>query len=355
MKRRRNPRYLKQYRDHAGNWINQYRRNGRVIRLPNGLDFSEVWWKAYYEAEAAILAGEEVREIGESRTKPGSVSAALVAYYRSTSFCGLAANTKRTFRTSLERDFRVVYGDARIAHLRHKHVRDIIDEKTQKAPAGARTTLTALRSFMRFCVATEIVESDPTIGVRRPKLRSEGIHTWTETEIGQFEAYWPIDSVARLAMGLHLYTAQRASDVILMGWQNVGRDGVIRIKQQKTGAAVAVPIHPELERLLHAVPRTNLTFLLNGQGRPFVHGYMTRFREWCDAAGLPKRCSSHGLRKAAMNRLAEAGCNPLQIAAISGHRSLSEVQHYTEKVDRERLARQAMAAITQVKTGTGSV
>jgi hypothetical protein len=48
-----------------------------------------------------------------------------------------------------------------------------------------------------------------------------------------------------------------------------------------------------------------------------------------------------------MNRLAEAGCTVHEIASISGHKDLREVQHYTEKFDRERLSRQAMAALTR--------
>jgi hypothetical protein len=57
MKRSRNPRYLKQYRDPANVWINQYRRNGRLVRLPNGRDFTDEFWTAYYAAERAVLGG----------------------------------------------------------------------------------------------------------------------------------------------------------------------------------------------------------------------------------------------------------------------------------------------------------
>ncbi|WP_442859439.1 tyrosine-type recombinase/integrase [Bosea sp. Tri-49] len=48
-----------------------------------------------------------------------------------------------------------------------------------------------------------------------------------------------------------------------------------------------------------------------------------------DAAGLPERCVTHGIRKAAARRLAEAGCTAHEIASITGHKSLNEVQRYT--------------------------
>jgi integrase len=49
------------------------------------------------------------------------------------------------------------------------------------------------------------------------------------------------------------------------------------------------------------------------------------------------------LRKAAARRLAEAGCTTHEIAAITGHASLSEIQRYTKAVEQARLARAAMA------------
>ena len=37
---------------------------------------------------------------------------------------------------------------------------------------------------------------------------------------------------------------------------------------------------------------------------------------------------THGLRKAAARRLAEAGCTEKQIAAITGHTTLKEIARY---------------------------
>ena len=53
------------------------------------------------------------------------------------------------------------------------------------------------------------------------------------------------------------------------------------------------------------------------------------FRNWCDAAGLPKRCKPHALRKAACRRLAEAGCSVNEIMSISGHTTMKEIVRYT--------------------------
>ena len=71
-----------------------------------------------------------------------------------------------------------------------------------------------------------------------------------------------------------------------------------------------------------------------------------QFREWCDKAGLPKR-SAHGLRKSAAVRLVEAGCTTKEVQAITGHASLREVERYTKAAEQEKLARSAIARLTE--------
>ncbi|MEQ1609447.1 MAG: tyrosine-type recombinase/integrase [Hyphomonadaceae bacterium] len=63
---------------------------------------------------------------------------------------------------------------------------------------------------------------------------------------------------------------------------------------------------------------------------------------------LPLRSRSiHGLRKSAARRLAEAGCSAKQIAAVTGHASLREVERYTSAADQERLARDAVGKLAR--------
>jgi integrase len=85
------------------------------------------------------------------------------------------------------------------------------------------------------------------------------------------------------------------------------------------------------------------TFLATSFGKPFsVAGFGNWFRDRCDEAGLPNGISAHGLRKATARRLADLGCTAHQIAAVTGHATLAEVQRYTKAADRKRLAGEAM-------------
>ena len=119
---------------------------------------------------------------------------------------------------------------------------------------------------------------------------------------------------------------------------------MLSVKQEKTRAELDIPVHGDLKAILDATPSDRLTFVVGESGRPMTPTFFSRwFRAQCDAAALPKRCTAHGLRKAACRRLAEAGCSANEIAAISGHKTLKEVARYTEAAEQAKLARNAMA------------
>ena len=326
--------YVHEYHDRHGRLRRYFRRPGfKRIALP-GAPGSDEFMTAYQLA----LAGQPPRiEIGAGRTKPGTVNAAIVGYYSSVAFRSLALGTQKLQRSILER-FRAEHGDKRIALLPREF---IVRALGKQPPSVARNWLKTLRALLHFAVAESFRADDPTQGVKPRRIRTDGIHTWTEAEIAQYEVRHPIGTKARLALALLLYTAQRRSDVVGMGWQHI-RNGMLAIRQQKTGAMLQIPIHPKLREALGGTAEKHLTFLTTEFGKPFSFaGFGNWFRDRCVEAGLPKRCSAHGLRKAACRRLAEAGCSTHQIRAISGHVSLREVERYTKAVDQAELARQA--------------
>jgi integrase len=329
--------YIHQFRDRHGKVRRYVRLPGRKrIALP-GAPGSPEFNRVY---EAAIQGGLPHEEIGASRTIPGTVSAAIVSYYNSAAFASLAPETRRVRRNILER-FRVEHGDKRIVLLQRSHIDRMVAAKAQ-TPAAARNFLNTIRVLMQHCIMQSWRESDPTYGVSRPRMPAQGFRTWSEEDIRVFEAAHPVGSRARLALALLLYTAQRRSDVVRLGRQHV-RDGVIEVRQKKTRATLAIPLHPALAAILEATPSEHLTFLVTRDGKPFTPpGFTNWFREVCKLAGLPRGLSAHGLRKAACRRLAEAGCSANVIAAVSGHVSLREIQRYTAAADQARMARTAI-------------
>lgn len=317
------------------------------VRLP-GVPGSTEFMDAYQEAIAAVVP---IAATGRGRSKLGSVAMAVALYFGSIAFGNLNPTTQRVRHRILER-FREEYGELSFKTLTRGHVETMLAAKAA-TPHAARHFRNALRAVAAVAITAGLRDDDPTAGVTNVKVRaSEGFRTWDESEIAQFEARHPINSRARLAFGLLLFTAQRRGDIIRMGRQHV-RGGFISVRQQKTGAILEIPVLPELQAILDAHPAEHLTFLTTRAGEPFTAaGFTGWFRDRCKDAGLPSGLSAHGLRKAACRRLAEAGCSVVhQIAAISGHASLKEVQRYTRAADQKRMAVDAMAVMVSGTKG----
>jgi integrase len=98
-----------------------------------------------------------------------------------------------------------------------------------------------------------------------------------------------------------------------------------------------------LQAAIDACPSNHLTFLVTRHGQPFsVAGFTNWFRDRCNEAGLPNGLSVHGLRKARARRIADKNLSAHAVAAVTGHKTLSEVQRYTAQYNRRKLAVEAM-------------
>lgn len=360
--------YVHTFIDRHGRQRFYARRAGcKSVALP-GLPGSEVFMATYQN----WLNNLEVREIGASRTKPGTINAAIVAYYTHVSFTDLAPATQRMRRNILER-FRAQqapsgqgYGDKHLATLPPDAIERLL---ARMKPFAQRNWLKTLRGLMRFAVGSGLRHDDPTRKIElRRNARTGGHLTWGDDEIAQYRDKHPLGSVARIALELMLNVAARRGDAYQLGRQHITKDGRLSWRPRKTrrssGRTVTIPILPELRAALDAMPASDaLTFLTTDYGKPFASAaaFGNKFADWSDEAGLQglvgddgrtRNFRAHGLRKAACRRLAEAGCTAPQIMAVSGHSTLAQVQIYIAEVDRKRMAEVAMYKLSRIETET---
>ena len=289
-------------------------------------------------------------EIGAKRTVAGTVNAAVVVYYQSTAFTkGLAESSQKGRRAILER-FREEHGEKRVALMHGTALQAILNGKT---PSAQRNWKKALRGFLDHCLLLKMIRTDPLAGVKLVKMKTIGHHPWELWECAQFEKYHALGTRARLAYELLLQAGQSRCDVVRMGRQHI-RTGMMSMRRQKTDVPFNVEIMPRLQAAIDAMPASDhLTFLVTAQGKPFTAaGFGNHFRDLCVAAGLPTRCTSHGLRKAAATYLAEQGATDHQLMAWFGWTSISQAQVYTKAANRKLMPRGAARLITG--TGIGS-
>jgi integrase len=313
---------------------------------PAGLEFE----KAY----AAALAGvtEWRSNIGASKTRPGSFDALAVSYYRSPAFQGLRDSTKQTYRRIIE-NFRENHGKRMMRDLRREHVKALIGDMADR-PQAANRLLSLLKIMLDHGLDNGWIAANPAVGVKGFSKKTKGFHTWTEAEIAAYEARHPEGSKARLALLLLLYTAQRRSDVVAMGWEKI-KGKYIEVKQVKTDAELDLFMLPALTDAIRPLSREKPTFLTTELGKPFTPaGFGNWFRDRCNEAGL-SHCSAHGLRKAAARRMAEGGMSGDIIKAVTGHTNLKQVSVYTAAANQAALAEKGLKAIAGKKKRTNSV
>jgi integrase len=344
------PKHTQAFVDRHGKARFYFRRTGtKLVPLP-GLPWSPEFMAAY---EAAMAGQGPV--VGLRMPKPGSFAALAASYFASPNFLTMKPSTKNVYRNAIDRLCQSKDKDGNesgtksATTLRREHIVKMMAARANK-PESANLLRKVLRAMMQHAVEIGLRAEDPTRDVKAIRVKSDGFHSWTDAEIARFEALHAIGSRPRLALALLLYTGQRRSDVVTMGNQHVDRNGAIHLRQKKTGAVLAIPMHSALVEIIDATPSNHLTFLTTQFGKPFTAaGFGNWFREQCNEAML-RHCSAHGLRKAAARRLAEAGCTAHEIASITGHASLREIDRYTKAANQVRLAVSAMH-----KTETPSV
>jgi integrase len=296
--------------------------------------------KGFWAEYQAAMQGQPQQE--KSGAKSGTLRWLYQQYHNSSSWGALSVATRRQ-RENIFRHVLSIAGDVPFSEITRKH---IIEgrERRKDTPAMANNFVKATRGMFKWAVEMEYLTADPTRDVSRLKVKSEGIHTWTEDEVERFEARWPIGTRERVAFDVLLYTGLRRGDAVRLGRQHVDKDGVFAIRTEKTGTEINAPILPMLDATLKAGPTGDLAFIAGERGRPMVkESFGTWFKAACVAAGVPG--SAHGLRKAGATRLANNGATVAQLEAIFGWSGAKMASLYTRTADRKKLAKAAMSML----------
>ncbi|MHB1636404.1 tyrosine-type recombinase/integrase [Acidiferrobacter thiooxydans] len=124
-------------------------------------------------------------------------------------------------------------------------------------------------------------------------------------------------------------TAMRRGEIAAMRWEHLDRKArVLLIPETKTGSPRRVPLSTAalgvLDVRMHQIPR-HIDGRVWGM-RP--DSISQSFERVCKAAGV-EGLTFHDLRHEATSRLFEKGLNPMEVAAITGHKTLQMLKRYT--------------------------
>lgn len=338
--------YIKEYTDRTGVARRYFRRKGRTFGALPGNPGSPEFMEAYQ----AFLAAEPK---AQSTKAPGTIGALVTSYYASPDYRNLSTNSQTLYSKSVLEPFVAKHG--------HRLVRDILRDKIVAyvqdigldRPGLANLTRSVLLLLMAYAVAHGQRRDNPLAGLKPYKVGTH--HTWTDDELKAYEARWPLGTRQRLAYATLLYTGQRVGDARNIRLRDA-LSGAIPFTQQKTGVELMIEVHPELRRAIKAGPIKGVYLLGDPNGAQMKDGAIWRLiSKAVRDASLPDNCVPHGLRKALMRRLAESGATGKEIQAVSGHKTLKEVERYTAAADQRKMGKAALATLKPLKGRTPRV
>jgi integrase len=336
--------YVNEYVDRTGVLRRYFRKGRKKVALPGAPGSAE-----FMAAYQACLSSQPVPP-PVTHKPDGSFGRLVTDFYASKMFkSDLKASSQRTYRAVLE-PLVAQHGHRAVSMMTTEAVARIIERIGAEKPAMANLTRAVLRKLMKFAAKSKMITANPVVGIEPYKTGEH--HTWTDVELRQYEEYWKVGTRERLAYALLLYTAQRVGDIATRTRSHI-QNNEIYVVQEKTGVELWIPIHPELQRSLKAYQTKGLALIGKADGTPLTnYGLSDLMARAIEKAGLPERCVAHGLRKAMMRMMAESDATAKQIAGVSGHTTLREIERYTKAADQRKLARAAMDKMsTEVTNG----
>lgn len=315
-----------------------------------------------------IAAWAEAARDGAPKEKPkaGSIASTWHAMQASDLFHSWTP----VYRAKIARQFAAIC--AKGGHVAARAIRDAhITKDVAEAPSpGDR--LRAWRAWGGWCKERGILAEDPSRTVRLPRrAKAKGVtghRRWTLEEIDRFRARWPVGSVPRALFELMHWTGARISDAVKIGPQHVDSDGVLIIRQGKTGEVAFVPWDCHVPRYADLADRDMMKAAIapfagqlcfvpaRGQRVRGAKAATQMMLKACAAAEV--EATSHGLRKHRAASIIENGGTSAQASAWTGHISRKIAEHYQREFDRRAAVmgtdagREVETVALKVETGT---
>lgn len=296
-------------------------------------------------ARCAAGANTPKPRTARAARESGTLGALLLERQRSPHYRELAASTRRMYEYDFKRLETLTPDimDMGLEQFDRRWIRQLRDMIAATAPGYANRIVMALGALFAFAIENDHpLAANPTHGI---KAIPGGSHTrWTDAQLGF--ALHNLPERFKRGVLLCAYTGQRGGDVAAMKWSQY-EGAHIRLRQEKTGEPLLLPVLPPLKVALDRWKRetkTNavqaLTILTTADGRPwrnkasFLDSMAHAFRRHEELGGL----TVHGLRHTFAAMAAEAGTTTQEIKAWTGHRSDKMVSLYTKQADQSRLA-----------------
>lgn len=164
------------------------------------------------------------------------------------------------------------------------------------------------------------VELPSTIDTRRQRRLRAGEET--RLLASAKKGPWWLPALIKFALA----TAMRRGELATLTWEQIDRDErIARLTRTKNGDARDVPLFDTAIDALDELPRSLTGLVFPANADTITHAFLAAARD-AGCADL----HLHDLRHEATSRIVESGLfNLVEVAAITGHKTLSMVKRYT--------------------------
>ncbi|WP_301098739.1 tyrosine recombinase XerC [Otariodibacter sp.] len=230
-------------------------------------------------------------------------------------------------------------------------IRWILSE-SHKEGLGAKSVglrLVALRQFLAFLVSKEVIQTNPAVGIKAPKINKhlpKNIDAEQITQLLNVESNQPLDLRDLAMMELMYSSGLRLAE--LQGLDigdmdlNVGEVRVLGKRSKERivpiGSKAIEAINKWLAVRTEFNPKDNALFLNQRGGRISTRSIQLIMQKWGKRQGLNTHLHPHKLRHSFATHMLEASSDLRAVQELLGHSNLSTTQIYTH-LDFQHLAK----------------
>lgn len=273
---------------------------------------------------------------------------------------GLSENTRMAYTTDVEKFAAWAAADPEcpaLQRMREEHLQAFAASLHDLgiSPRTQARIISGLRSFYRYLLLEQRVETDPTVMLESPRLSQHLPEVLTLDEINAMEAAIDLgkpEGQRNLAIIETLYSCGlRVSELCTLAMSRVWLDDRALLVEGKGSKQRMVPMSDEAVRQIELYladrpapkPGEEDILFLNRRGRRLTRVMVFYIvRELAELAGIRRPISPHTLRHSFATHLIEGGANLRAIQMMLGHESIGTTQIYLH-TDTSSLRREILA------------
>lgn len=234
----------------------------------------------------------------------------------------------------------LTYDTVKLLHLQQY----LSSLRTQYSVNTVKQTATAIITFYRWCMEIELIEQDPTVKLKRPKVPDKiqpvVARSYVEHLLASFEMYTWLDYRDKLIVQILFCTGLRISECTNLRVQDVDlvqrRFAIVgkgsKLRYQPFPPELVEPLREWLERWRPPIPNVEWLFF-SATNRGMVRGAITAqavrnaIRKRAEAAAL-SWVTLHGYRRGFAVDMLKHGASTRLVQKLLGHSNVATTELY---------------------------